>query len=150
MGLRGELYTERIFFQNGQKTFFFNVKENRQKDLFLNIVETRRKADSGFDRHSMMIYREDLTAFLKSFSDAGRAVVTGETWSDREIPAESGRRKYLFMLKSGRIGKPMLIITESRKGDNLEFQNDSIRLFEEQLEQFRTGLEKAAEFILSR
>jgi hypothetical protein len=150
MGQRGELFTDRVFFQSGQKTFFFNVKENRQKDLFLNIVETKRKQDNGFERHSIMVYKEDLQAFLAHFSESGKAMTQNRSFEDKELGSESGKRKYLFLVKAGKTGIPFLIITESRKGDTLDYQNESLRVFSDQIELFQGGLEKAAEFMLSR
>lgn len=150
MGQRGELFTERVFFQNGQKTFFFNVKENRQLDLFLNIVETKRRPESGFERHSIMVYKEDLPQFLENLDEACKALGQNRSFADKEFAAESGKRKYLIIYKQGKTGIPFLIITESRKGDNLEYQNESLRLFVDQIALFQGGLEKAAGYILSR
>lgn len=61
---RGEIFTER-FSTNKQRTYFFNVKENRLGDLFLNIVESKESENSsGFDRHQIVIFKEDLKEFL--------------------------------------------------------------------------------------
>ena len=37
MAIRGELYTTQIVLDN--RSYFFNVKENRSGDVFLQIVE---------------------------------------------------------------------------------------------------------------
>ena len=39
MGARGELYTTQIHLDN--RSYFFNVKENRTGDVFLQIVESK-------------------------------------------------------------------------------------------------------------
>ena len=74
MGQRGELFSSRA--NTDKRTYFFNVKENRSGDLFLNIVESRKRestdgvADRGFERHSLMVYEEDLAAFVAAFEQA--------------------------------------------------------------------------------
>ena len=74
MGQRGELFSSRA--NTEKRTYFFNVKENRNGDLFLNIVESRKResADAvsgrGFERHSLMVYEEDLAAFVAAFEQA--------------------------------------------------------------------------------
>ena len=62
---RGEIFTER-FSTDKQRTYFFNVKENRLGDLFLNIVESKESESSlGFERHQIVIFKEDLKEFLQ-------------------------------------------------------------------------------------
>jgi hypothetical protein len=39
MGVRGEIFSNRVILPN--RTYFFNVKENRMGDLYLNIVESK-------------------------------------------------------------------------------------------------------------
>ena len=68
MGLRGELFSTRVMLQN--RTYFFNVKENRMGDLYLNIVESKNKETSGFDRQSLILFADDLQEFLKGFDEA--------------------------------------------------------------------------------
>jgi len=74
MGQRGELFSSRA--NTEKRTYFFNVKENRSGDLFLNIVESRKResadgvASRGFERHSLMVYEEDLEAFVAAFEQA--------------------------------------------------------------------------------
>jgi hypothetical protein len=52
------------------RTYFFNVKENRMGDLYLNIVESKDKEGSGFERQSVIIFADDLPAFLGDFDKA--------------------------------------------------------------------------------
>ncbi len=68
MGIRGELYSTKVSLQN--RTYFFNVKENRLGDLYLNIVESKNKDTGGFERQSLVLFSDDLTEFLKGFEDS--------------------------------------------------------------------------------
>lgn len=68
MGTRGELYSTRVMSE--KRTYFFNVKENRRGDLFLNIVESQRHGEEGFERRSIIVYEEDMKAFVESFEKA--------------------------------------------------------------------------------
>ncbi|MDR0456274.1 MAG: DUF3276 family protein [Treponema sp.] len=68
MGLRGELFSTRVLLQN--RTYFFNVKENRVGDIYLNIVESKNRDEGGFDRQSVILFAEDLQEFLKGFDEA--------------------------------------------------------------------------------
>ena len=70
MGQRGELFSTRVILQN--RTYFFNVKENRMGDLYLNIVESKNRDEGGFDRQSVILFADDLQQFLKGFDESLR------------------------------------------------------------------------------
>ena len=70
MGIRGEVFSARAITQNDKRTYFFNVKENRNGDLFLNIVESKKHGETAFDRHQVVLFREDLEAFTEAFEKA--------------------------------------------------------------------------------
>ena len=70
MGLRGEIFSTRVILQN--RTYFFNVKENRVGDLYLNIVESKNRETGGFDRQSVILFADDLQEFLKGFDESLR------------------------------------------------------------------------------
>ena len=72
MGVRGEVFSSRAV--SGKRTYFFNVKENRHGDLFLNIVESKKHTENGFERHSLIVFQEDLEAFLQGFNEAVKYV----------------------------------------------------------------------------
>lgn len=73
MGRRGEVFTTRL--DAGDRTYFFNVKENIHKDLSLNIVESKGTPDSGrFVRQSLIVYQEDLGSFLDTLQQAVDAI----------------------------------------------------------------------------
>ena len=65
MGIRGELFSTRLLLPN--RTYFLNVKENRMGDFYLNIVESKNKESGGFDRQSVIVFADDLPAFLAEF-----------------------------------------------------------------------------------
>ena len=74
MAQRGELFSSRA--DSEKRTYFFNVKENRVGDMFLNIVESRKRESAGaghrdgFERHSLIVYEEDLRAFVDALDKA--------------------------------------------------------------------------------
>ncbi len=68
MGARGELYTTQIVLDN--RTYFFNVKENRSGDVFLQIVESKNKNGESFDRHQIAVFSDDMQNFCKGFETA--------------------------------------------------------------------------------
>ena len=68
MGLRGEIFSARAV--TSKRTYFFIVKENRHGDLFLNLVESKKHMDSGFERHSLIVFQEDLDSFVAGFEQA--------------------------------------------------------------------------------
>ena len=70
MGVRGELFSTKVALQN--RTYFFNVKENRLGDLYLNIVESKNKDEGGFDRQSVILFADDLQEFLRGFDESLR------------------------------------------------------------------------------
>jgi hypothetical protein len=72
MGIRGEIYSTSVGLPN--RTYFFNVKENRLGDLYLNIVESKNKDSGGFERQSVILFADDLAEFLKGFEDSLRAL----------------------------------------------------------------------------
>ena len=72
MGVRGELFSTRVLLQN--RTYFFNVKENRLGDIYLNIVESKNRDEGGFDRQSVILFAEDLQQFLQGFDESLRVL----------------------------------------------------------------------------
>lgn len=68
MGIRGELYSTRVSCEG--RTYFFNVKENRMGDVFLTVVESKPNESEGFERRSVVVFKEDMPLFLKAFQGA--------------------------------------------------------------------------------
>ena len=63
MGARGELFTTQIYLDN--RSYFFNVKENRTGDVFLQVVESKNRDGAETDRHQIAIFAEDMQKFLQ-------------------------------------------------------------------------------------
>jgi len=70
MGVRGELFSAKVALRN--RTYFFNVKENRLGDLFMTVVESKPSEGEGFDRHQIVLFADDLQDFLKGFDQSLR------------------------------------------------------------------------------
>jgi hypothetical protein len=71
MGIRGEVFSARTSTANGNRTYFFNVKENRNGDLFLNIVESKKQEEAErFERRSVIVFDEDIDLFFEQFKKA--------------------------------------------------------------------------------
>ncbi|HVO38952.1 MAG TPA: DUF3276 family protein [Spirochaetia bacterium] len=68
MGTRGEIFTSKA--STARRTYFFNVKENRTGDVFLTIVESKKSGDDQFERRTVLVFKEDLPAFLEGFEAA--------------------------------------------------------------------------------
>ena len=68
MGIRGELFTTQIPVEN--RTYFFNVKENRLGDVFLQIVESKHTDGAGFDRHAIVVFQDEMQTFLQGLNES--------------------------------------------------------------------------------
>jgi hypothetical protein len=68
MGIRGELFSTRVGCEG--RTYFFNVKENRNGDMYLTVVESKPSETEGFERRSVVVFREDMTGFVKALQGA--------------------------------------------------------------------------------
>ncbi|AEF85511.1 conserved hypothetical protein [Treponema primitia ZAS-2] len=92
MGIRGELFSTTVALQN--RTYFFNVKENRLGDLYLNIVESKNRDTGGFDRQSVILFADDLTEFLQGFDESlkvlEKAVKEKRRAAPRKAPESRG------------------------------------------------------------
>ena len=63
MGARGELFTTQIYLDN--RSYFFNVKENRTGDVFLQIVESKNRDGAEQDRLQIAVFADDMQKFLQ-------------------------------------------------------------------------------------
>lgn len=68
MGVRGELFTTQVILDN--RSYFFNVKENRTGDVFLQVVESKNKNGEEFDRHAIVVFEDDAQKFLKGLNES--------------------------------------------------------------------------------
>lgn len=96
MGIRGELFTADVRVKN--RTYFFNVKENRMGDIFLQIVETKSLESSDFERRTVVVFEDDMRKFLQafdaslSFIERERKARQRERAERREAPRPQGER----------------------------------------------------------
>ncbi len=144
MGRRGELFSTRQFTEDGKKTYFFNVKENRYNELYINLAESVKK-DNGFQRFSIMVFTEDLDLFKAEFNKIS-AVSLNDGRETYEISPGSGKRKYKFISKDGYKGETELVLIESILKDGA-YNNQSIRVKKEDLSSFISGVDNAIKFI---
>ena len=68
MGARGELFTTQVLLDN--RSYFFNVKENRTGDVFLQVVESKSKNGEDFDRHAIVNFADDMQKFFKGMDES--------------------------------------------------------------------------------
>ncbi|MCQ2580226.1 MAG: PUR family DNA/RNA-binding protein [Treponemataceae bacterium] len=68
MGVRGELFTKQVTLDN--RSYFFNVKENRAGDVFLQVVESKNKEGAEFDRHAIVVFADDMQQFCKGLEES--------------------------------------------------------------------------------
>jgi hypothetical protein len=92
MGVRGEVFSTRVMLPN--RTYFFNVKENRLGDLYLNIVESKNKETGGFDRQSVILFADDLQEFLKGFDESLRVMEKAVREKRHGAPAGREEKPY--------------------------------------------------------
>jgi hypothetical protein len=89
MGIRGEIFSTKVALLN--RTYFFNVKENRMGDLYLNIVESKNRDSGGFDRQSVILFADDLQEFLQGFDESLRVLEKAVREKRRGKKTESSR-----------------------------------------------------------
>ena len=106
MGVRGEIFSTKVSLQN--RTYFFNVKENRLGDLYLNIVESKNREEGGFERQSVILFAEDLQEFLQGFDESLRVLEKATREKRRGTPNSTAKGPLKRQHESGgrREGKP--------------------------------------------
>ena len=121
MGARGELFTTQIFLDN--RSYFFNVKENRTGDVFLQIVESKSRDGVEADRHQIAIFSEDMQKFLQGLEKSldfvekdrkQRQKAAKEKKAEKEAKYGSGAKK-IYRVKSDRGAK-----SEKRPDDGIK------------------------------
>src|SRR5574344_2531442 len=90
MGARGELFTTQIMLDN--RSYFFNVKENRTGDVFLQVVESKNKDGDNFDRHAIVVFAEDMQKFFKGMDESLRFIEKDK--KDKAKTGETRKRVY--------------------------------------------------------
>ncbi len=59
--MKEEIYSSTL--KAGNRTYFFDVKRSTNGALYLDINESKKKADGTFERHSVMVFPEDIKQF---------------------------------------------------------------------------------------
>ena len=121
MGARGELFTTQIFLDN--RSYFFNVKENRTGDVFLQIVESKNRDGVEADRQQIAIFAEDMQKFLQGLEKSldfvekdrkQRQKAAREKKAEKEAKYGSGAKK-VYRVKSDKGEK-----SEKRADDGIK------------------------------
>ena len=120
MGIRGELYTTQVLLDN--RSYFFNVKENRTGYVFLQVVESKKGEGADFDRHQIAIFAEDMQQFLTGLNNS-----LGFIERDRKAKAKArAEKKAAKEAKYGRGGDDKKLVYR-KKGDYERDPNDGIK-----------------------
>lgn len=119
MGARGELFTTQVYLDN--RSYFFNVKENRTGDVFLQIVESKNRDGVEADRHQIAIFADDMQQFLQGMEKSLDFVE-----KDRKERAKNRREKREAKDAKYGAGKKMYRV-KSSKGEKSEKNDDGIK-----------------------
>ncbi|HHU35922.1 MAG TPA: DUF3276 family protein [Treponema sp.] len=90
MGIRGELFTTEVILDN--RTYFFNIKENRMGDVFLQVVESKSAEGSGFDRHAIVVFEEDMQRFLGGLESSLQYIEKTRKTRQKTSPETKGKK----------------------------------------------------------
>ena len=116
MGARGELFTTQIYLDN--RSYFFNVKENRTGDVFLQIVESKNRDGVEADRHQIAIFADDMQKFLQGMEKSLDFV-------EKDRKARQKAQKEKKAMKEAKYGKGKKIYRV--KSDKTEKADDGIK-----------------------
>lgn len=114
MGARGELFTTQIYLDN--RSYFFNVKENRTGDVFLQIVESKNRDGGESDRHQIAIFSDDMQKFLQGMEKSLDFIE-----KDRKTKQKAAREKKAAKEAKYGSGKKVYRV----KGDKAEAKAES-------------------------
>ena len=107
MGVRGELFTTQVVLDN--RSYFFNVKENRTGDVFLQVVESKSRNGEDYDRHAICIFAEDMQKFFKGLDDS-------VSFIDKERKERSKKATEKKAAKASAAGKKVYKKKTSKEG----------------------------------
>ncbi|MGL4524244.1 MAG: DUF3276 family protein [Spirochaetia bacterium] len=136
MGSRGEIYSRKQSTNYGQRTYFFNLKENRFSDIFVSIVESIKtpEVSDAYQRTQIVIFSADWSRFATEINLA-KTQIQGKNFRWNSIlETSSQKRSYSFeILEKAR--NIRLLIKEVKPHD--EGPNDRlIRINIEDLDSF--------------
>ncbi|MGL4987344.1 MAG: DUF3276 family protein [Treponemataceae bacterium] len=106
MGIRGELFTTQITLDN--RSYFFNVKENRAGDVFLQVVESKNKSGEDFDRHAIVVFEEDMQKFFQGLDSSLKFIeknakakqkARAEKKAEKDLKYGEGKKKQIIRKK---------------------------------------------------
>ena len=117
MGARGELFTTQIYLDN--RSYFFNVKENRTGDVFLQIVESKNRDGVEADRHQIAIFAEDMQKFLQGYEKSLDLVE-----KDRKQRQKAAKEKRAEKDAKYSTGAKKVYRVKSEKGEKSEKRAD--------------------------
>ena len=108
MGARGELFTTEVYLDN--RSYFFNVKENRTGDAFLQIVESKNRDGADADRHKIAIFSDDMQKFLQGL-EKSLAYLEKDSKARAKAKAEkkalkAEKAKKIYRMKEEKIDAP--------------------------------------------
>lgn len=74
--LRQPVFTNK--FRAGKKrTYFFDIRKTKGEDYFITITESKKKFnEEGYERHKVVLYKEDFNKFTEMFNDTVNHVKT--------------------------------------------------------------------------
>ena len=107
MGVRGELFTTQVVLDN--RSYFFNVKENRTGVVFLQVVESKSRNGEDYDRHAICIFAEDMQKFFKGLDDS-------VSFIDKERKERSKKAAEKKAAKASAAGKKVYKKKTSKEG----------------------------------
>ena len=120
MGVRGELYTTQVVLDN--RTYFFNVKENRTGDVFLQVVESKSKNGEDFDRHAIVIFAEEMQKCCKGFENSLAFIEKNQ----KEQKKKAAEKKAAKNAKSGE-SSGRKIMKKKSSDDDRKLEDDGIK-----------------------
>ncbi|MBQ1833419.1 MAG: DUF3276 family protein [Treponema sp.] len=101
--IRGELYTTHVSLDN--RSYFFNVKENRNKDVFLQIVESKPAEQGEGERRAIVVFADAMQDFLRGL-DSSLSFIDKEQKERAKIKAEKKAAREAKYAQGGEYEKP--------------------------------------------
>jgi hypothetical protein len=146
MGARGELFTTQVYLDN--RSYFFNVKENRTGDVFLQVVESKNRDGDDFDRHQIAVFADDLQKFLQGMDKTlsfiekerkARAKAAREKKVAKESKFAKGSGKKVYYVKDGKT------VPEEKRDDGIKRTGRVIHIVSKRTNEGKTESETVIE-----
>lgn len=124
MGIRGELFTTQVTLDN--RSYFFNVKENRTGDVFLQVVESKSKNGEDFDRHAIVIFADDMQKFFKGMDESLSFIDKDRKERQKKQAEKKAAKAAKFGGKPAADGKKK-VYRNKKDGDSSARKDDGIK-----------------------